>query len=615
MAGKQRQLKKGEIKDTFERKSPGKLKRFLAAAATTALCTFTTPHLPSLTNPIGDNVAHAEEARTAPEEPAPTPQPGQPGSGTVARPPPGHGPETSAEPAPAAEGQREAPDFNNDFDLGVRTDTTESGASSFSVTAAYGQWGSISTGVMWFPSIANGELGFAPFGTLRITPGFQRSGVIGRSYTAIGGTMLNSEMFAFQGFGLGFVRKTGDFELRGAATAMGALAYPRFDLISLEFNLGASLNWREMITVYGALNFFFAADSAAQTAYVGFYEPRFQSLDIGIEIAIRDWLLDISGSYDVIRSGAQVGIERQFFSNGGMIGTVGASLGFANWSDRLAGRRWELVALANVEFRFPGRHINSTNGMGFEHLHGGGVSQAEIDADNPYINRTFIDERAREVEQDLQGARSMDDFSGRYSGRSFEELIWAARIITHRANYLYSYAANEAIGGMRFFDPEVQRIANMDYDTSLAYMGAYLRFLDTHLTLNGLPEHLRLGIGMCPMIHDFGARFLRLNGIRAITASVNTTTEPHMILIAMDDNNTVLVDYGDEYRTGPYSFDEVLRLYGMSRGAMVLRTQLFDDGYIGTFTTSEGRIVIRAMGFDGRTVLFRDFLNLRSRRH
>lgn len=618
MGEKARILKKREAKQ--ERKKPKRALRYIAAAAAAALASVTTPHF-SASQPVRENVAHAEEASVPqPRETPPEEHSDRRATTTTTTAPEEPkvwvGTPESPLPAPAAqEEQRDQPDLNNDVEMTVDTYFTESGAAYISGGVSYREWGSLSTGLMWFPSIAESEVGFAPFGVLRLTPGFERSGILGRSYSAIGGAMLNSELWAFQSFGLGFVQKRGEFELRGAGVFGGALAYPCFDLIYADLRVGMSLDWNDRVLVYGALSFFFAAETAAQTAYVGYYRPEFQALDIGLEIQIREWLLDIQGTYDVIRSGLRVGIERDvWFGNGLTVATFGATVGFASWSDRLMGRNFDLTVIVGADVRFPGRRVNSSGSIEFEHLHGGGVSQAEMDLDNPYVDRTFIDERARRIERDLQGATSMDNLIGRYEGSSFEQALWFSRIIAHRANYLYSYGANEAIGGMRFFDPEVQRIANMTYDEGLGYLGAYLRLLDTPLGLNDMPEYLRQGLGMCPFIHDFAAAYMRGLGFRAITASVNTTTEPHVIMIAMNDQHTVLVDYGDEYRTGPYSFDEALRLYGMARGAMVLRTQLFDDQYIGTFTTSEGRVIIRAMGFNNLRLLFYDFLGLRSRR-
>jgi len=642
------------------RKKSGKVKRLLAAAAAAAVCTFAAADFSSVTEPIRENIVHAEEARPRQDSPD-AEESGSPGTLSiplrvfsqeellaeeeppVATPEPAQetAPEPTPEPSPgpvlefgddiqeeaprrdeaddASVDTSDQPSLDNDFDIGTDLFFTESGAASLSVlgsySGSYGEWGSLGTGVMWFPSIANSDVGFAPFGVLRLTPGIDRRGIHFRSYSSIAGTMLNSELFAFQSFGLGFTQKRGEFELRGAAVLGGAIAYPHFDLIYADLRIGASLSWNSMVTMYGAMSFYAAANSPAETAYVGFYRPRFQSIDVGIEVAIRQWLLDVRGRYDVVRSGLTVGIERDLYFGGMTMGTVGVSLGFANWSERLAeaGRAWELVVLGNFTVRLPGRHVNSTNEVTFQHMHGGGISQADLDLDNPYINRTYLDERAMRIEGDLQGATSMEDLTGRYSEASFEELIWFARIIAHRGHYLYSHAANEAMMGMRFFDSEVERIARMDYDQGLGYIGAYLRLLNSSLTLDNMPEYLQRGLGICPFIHDLAAEFLRRNGVHAITASVNTTTEPHVILMALDGNMTVLIDYGAEYRTA--SFDEALRLYGEAQGAMIFVTQLQDEHYIGTFVSSEGRTVIHTLGFDNLELLFHDFLGLRSRRH
>lgn len=602
---------------------PSRSKKFIASAAAAAICTFSAPGPSSISGLANENVAMAEQGTpdggreesgpaTVPTTGSPAPSiPGESAPATILTSSGANGETETAEgESPGMELQE--PRGMSGFDLGVNTFSTESGASSFYAQASLPYWFSLRTGVMWFPADAFDEVNFAPFGTFMFTPEFYSHGVRGGSYTSVSGAMLNSELFAFQSFGLGFERKTGEFALRGAGVFGGAFAYPHFDLMYADLRIGASLEWQGRVLVYGALSFFAAADSAAQTAYIGYYRPRFQSLDIGIEGRINQWNIGVEGTYDVVRSGLTATVERTLTIGQFNNGSVWASLGFAKWADALAGNSWELAVLAGVELSFNGSRMNSTSSSRFEHLHGGGVSQAEMDLDNPLVNRTVIDPLASRVEHDLVGATSMEDFSSRYEASSVDELIMVGRILTHRANLLYSYAAADALSSFRFFDPEVQRIAGMSYDDVLGYLGASLLHLNTYGNLDNLPEYLANGIGMCTMIHDFGAAFLRSRGLHAITTSVNTDSIPHVVMIVMSQDSTILVDYGDEFRARPHSFDEVLRLYGMYRGAMVLRTQMFDDELIGVFTSSEGRVVIHTLGFDNLDILFDRYLGRRA---
>ncbi len=498
----------------------------------------------------------------------------------------------------------------SNIDIGARVFTTESGSSSFFIDFDYDDWLNLRGGIMWFPSNVTEEMDFSPFASLQVTPRYQSpQGIVLASYSSISSSYnLNSYLFGAQTFGIGYERKSGEFVSRGGVLWGGGISYPNFDYIFSDLRLGVSFEWNEQVLVYGSMGFFFAADSPAQTAYVGYYEPRFQNLMAGLEVRHNSWVFDLNGSYDIIRSEFNATVQRELYFGQRVHGRVWGTLGFGKWDDSLVSRRWELVALAGVELWVPSERINSTNRIEFEHEHSGEISQADMDINNPFIDRTYLEPWSENVESELMTSRSIRDFSERYNGVSTERLLDVARIMTHRARYLYAHSAMDALVGMQFFDSEVQRIAGMGYDETLSYVGAFLRYYTENGTLRGMPEYLQQGLGICTIIHDFGAEFLRLNGIHAITTSVNSSSAPHMILIAMMDDQTMLIDYGNAYITGPRSFDGSLRLYGLSKGAPVFLTQIFERQYLGTFITSEGRMVMNSMLFDNQRILGGDFL-------
>jgi hypothetical protein len=75
---------------------------------------------------------------------------------------------------------------------------------------------------------------------------------------------------------------------------------------------------------------------------------------------------------------------------------------------------------------------------------------------------------------------------------------------------------------------------------------------------------------------------------------------------------TVLFDYGNTYTTGPDTFDEAIRFYGRNRQAPTFQSQLFGpSGYIGTYETSEGRLLHNAIGIVNPDLLRRHFLGVR----
>jgi hypothetical protein len=587
-----RKIMQSKTKDEFskgKKKNASAIKKYLGvafAAATMSLCS------PSL-EPVKS--ARAEDAGiTAPAELDAGRQPNA---------------NHPLDERPDQQAPEERPERTN-LDIGAEVFTTESGSSSFRVDLNYDEWLEVRTGLMWFPSNATEEIDFSPFGALQLRPSYQSpQGIILASYSSIAGAYnMNSYLFAAQTFGIGYERKSGEFVARGGVLWGGGIAYPNFDYIFSDLRVGFSLEWDEQLLAYGTMSFFFAGDSPAQTAYVGFYEPRFQNLMVGIEVRHDDWIFDFNGTYDVIRSEFNATIQRNLYFGDNTLGRFWGTIGFGKWDDELMSHAWELVVHAGVEIRFIGRPVESSNSIVFEHDHSGNVSQADMDIDNPNINRTNLEPWSRQVESDLMGATSLEDFSNRYSGMDVENLLDVARIMTHRANYLYANSAMEALMSMQFFDSEVQRIANMSHDDVLGYIGAYLGYYNNHGTLVGMPSYLEQGLGICTMIHDFGAEFLRQNGVHAITAAVNTPWGPHMVLIAMTPERTTLIDYGDEYDAGPQSFDETLRLYGLANGAPVLLTQIFDGQYRGTYITSEGRNVMHSLAFDNQERLEIDFL-------
>ena len=144
------------------------------------------------------------------------------------------------------------------------------------------------------------------------------------------------------------------------------------------------------------------------------------------------------------------------------------------------------------------------------------------------------------------------------------------------------------------------------------FLQQYVGFYNSHSPGAQLPEELRNGIGLCSGIANIQGVYLRRNGIPALIASVNTPNGPHMVAIAMPEDATHLFDYGNLYTTGPDTFDEAMRFYGRNRQAPTFQSQLFDaEGYIGTYGTSEGRLLHDSIGIVNTRVLAEDFLGVR----
>ncbi|MBU0591764.1 hypothetical protein KKF81_06850 [Candidatus Micrarchaeota archaeon] len=613
-----RRMKHEQTNERTQRTRPKSrwVSRFLVGAVAAAFFTFMGPKT--------ENIAKAEDAQAVQIEDSRTPElsedrtDGRSASSTPevsASPPVVEPQETEAVEEPRENDNRRP--SNNMFDLGMRSFNTESGAASLFLQGTYQYRDNIEillrAGTMWFPQDASADINFAPFGALLFHPSYTAHDFTIGSYTSVLGTSLNSQLFAAQAFSFSFERKTGEFALRGAVVLDGNLAYPNFDYISARLSLGTSFEWNERLLIYGSMIFYFAADSAAETAYVGNYGARLQSIELGVEARIRSWIIDFSGTYDVINSGALVRLARELNFGGSSFGYVEATVGIGIWADRLAESSMEFVATIGMRLFIPGRRLNSTNIMQYSHERGGGVSQATMSIDDPDINGTNRPVWAYEFESNVldPSVRTIEDLAYRYDGASTEDLVRYARYLSYIGGLLYTEAANEAMMDLDFFNPEIRRIASMSYDDALYYFRETFRYYQQHGTLRGLPPEIANGIGICPMIHSFAAEFLRLRGVHAIAASVNTPIGPHVITIIMTPDATHLIDYGDLFSTGPRSFDEVLRLYGQHRGATVLRTQLFDgdapngSDYRGTFTTSEGRVIEYTLGIDGPAIVDR----------
>jgi|GEM_PF-6024997 len=80
-----------------------------------------------------------------------------------------------------------------------------------------------------------------------------------------------------------------------------------------------------------------------------------------------------------------------------------------------------------------------------------------------------------------------------------------------------------------------------------------------------------------------------------------------------DSPATPLVDYGNQYETGPDSVDETIHTYGRDKEAPKFHSQLFDQEgrYMGTYLTSEGRLIQEAIGEVDAEGLKTEFLSVR----
>jgi hypothetical protein len=175
----------------------------------------------------------------------------------------------------------------------------------------------------------------------------------------------------------------------------------------------------------------------------------------------------------------------------------------------------------------------------------------------------------------------------------------------------YANGAMKALNQTKFFDPEVRRIASVNNDTMLYYLQKDVSWYSGHSSSEALPAELQNGIAICAGIHSLMADFMRANGVPTIVASVNTRNGPHVIAIATLPDKTVLLDYGSAFTTPANTFDQTMRFYGQHRGAPTFQSQLFGaDGYMGTYTTPEGRLLHQTIGVYSPSLLSKELLGV-----
>jgi hypothetical protein len=418
--------------------------------------------------------------------------------------------------------------------------------------------------------------------------------------------------------------------IRTGVVAGGALSLPRFDDIYYNIVTGLSLQLsgypdsRFDYMLYGMATFFAAASDPMKTAYIGYYEPRFQVAEIGAQVRMfDDYTVRLFGNVGGLQD--RIGLRGTWtveFSDS-MEADFWLGIGATHWSEHLGGR-WDVpTVMIGATIVIGGPAVNSTNTSRFEHLQSGGVRFAETDfptedAPGPYgfgrSGNPDFDVPVNEAKRRIMQADSFEDFVSSYEGASEDEVILAARFLgAFLQQVAYSHDAQEALYSTEFFDPSIIRVASATNQTMYTYLREYVEWYEHHPPGEEMPEHLRSGIGMCSGIHWMVASFLQSHGVPTLVASVNTPNGPHMVAISQLSDRTILFDYGNTYETEAQTFDESIRFYGWNRGAPTFQSQIFspDGEYLGTYITSEGRLLHGTIGLDNEEILRRDVLGIR----
>ncbi|MBN1170265.1 hypothetical protein JXA56_04525 [Candidatus Micrarchaeota archaeon] len=511
------------------------------------------------------------------------------------------------------------------WDIGGNVVSNEAGSSvygSVRYTLEHKEWFvgrfSSDSGNIWFGQQA------APFTRLFASPQVKLWRFKGATYTSLASIgNMPSWFHWYQSGGLGYSQGFGgDSRLRLGVVGGWAMSAPTYDNIYADIAMGASFEAKKHM-VYAIPTFMYAASNPIQVAYYEHYKPRFQDMEFGAQTRFWNDQYTARAFYNFGLISQKLGgrLTRTINFSNTVAGDLYGGLGATRWASELGGR-WDPMVVAGINVVLGGQHINSTNTFRYERIQPGRSIHVKTERPTrqdpgPYgFGRSGNPEWDAEVNRakdNLLEADSFDEFAANYRTSSRSEVIRTARFIgAFMSQVAYANDAYEDINSGNILSSEAERISHVNTDVMYSYLRAYVDHYEHNAPNTPLPENLRRGIAMCGGIHGLMADFMRRNGVPAIVASVNTPNGPHMVAIAQPPGATVLLDYGVPYEAPGGMFDEVIRAYGHEKQAPVFQSQLFGaNGYMGTYITSEGRLLHESIGIINSEVLKMDFLNIR----
>ncbi|MBD3398567.1 hypothetical protein GF412_04985 [Candidatus Micrarchaeota archaeon] len=480
------------------------------------------------------------------------------------------------------------------------------------------------------PMVPIGRLMLSPEFNVRYAKGKSGEGNVKGAYygsAAFAGN-LPSWIYSSHSAGLGWSQSMGEnFKLRVAGIIGGALSYPAWDDIYMNFSTGLSMEIAKTVLLYGAPTCYFAADNPMRTAYVGYYEPKFQDVEVGFQVMMRRGVVGRAFA-DIGLVGNDYGLFNRYGFKltkamsipGKLEADFWGTIGMTQWSN-LFGGGMDPVIMTGINFSFGQDRFRHTYSYSYSYLRSFDTSAPVTDIPNsthpgPYgFGRSgdpYYDGPINEAKQRMADSVSFEQFSNSYSGASTEEVLVTARFLgAFMAQVAYANDAYNSMTTGNIFDGEIKRIANADHEQMFSYLKSYLSWYQNHSGNEPLPESLRGGIAVCAGIHSLITSYLNANGINAVTASVNTPNGPHMVTIARLGGKNVLLDYGSQISTEG-DFMHMYEAYGQHTGAPTFKSQIYgrDGKYVGTLDTSMERLLRGAIGIDNKEVLLRNYLGV-----
>ncbi|MDD5172501.1 MAG: hypothetical protein PHF60_05715 [Candidatus ainarchaeum sp.] len=520
-------------------------------------------------------------------------------------------------------GKKRGISMNNSWDLGMNFVGNEAAQAVFGAVR-YRDLARLDLGNMWFGEQA------APFARIMLRPELNIWRFKGVYYgsVAFAGNMP-SWVYTSHSAGLGYSQPIGqNFRLRLGIVSGGALSHPAWDDIYFNLTTGLSMEFYNKVLIYGVPTFYFAASDPMKTAYIGNYDPKFQDVEVGVQVGLNEYT--IRGFADIGLIGDKYGIYNRYGFRGtrtvDITNEVAAdlwlSLGVTHWSAQLGGRVDPAIMLG-ATFVIGGDNFNSTNTMNYSHMQSGGEEFATTDfptTENPgpygfgRSGNPAFDVPINETKDRIVTATSFEEFKSSYGGTlSPDEVVLRARFLgAFLQQVAYANDAYNALTTGNIFDSEVKRIAGADEEQIFSYIKGYIDWYQNHGVGEPLPANLKNGIAVCAGIHWLMAEFMRANGVDAIVMTVNTRDGPHVITAAQLKDQTALLDYGNMYTSPEGTLDQTMRFYGRNKQAPTFQSYFYGpDGYMGTYVTSEGRLLHETIGVVNTDVLKKDFLGVR----
>ena len=510
--------------------------------------------------------------------------------------------------------------MNHKCDLGGNAIVNEGGQSLFGSFKCFNNLIRFDAGNIWFGEQA------APFTTASIRPEVNiwrfKALYYGR-VTAMAN--MPSWLYTSHAIGLGYSQPLDakdNWHLRMGGVWAGAMSFPTYSDMYSSISAGASLQYKNWMA-YAASNFYWAADDPIKTAYLWYYKPQFESLNLGIQASFLDqYTARLFVDPGVIKTTEGIRLSRSlFFGNllDGAAVDIFLGPGMSEWNSSLGGRLdWGVTA--GLTIVTGGKYFNSTSSVVLEHFQAGGIPlQVQTDIPTaqdpgPYgFGRTGTpawNATVNEAKQNMAQNPTWSGFNASYASASESSKLMTARfILAFMGQVAYQNNAEAALMQGDILNPNVKAVASTDLSTIYGYLRRYAAWYDSN---NGpLPADLANGIAICAGAHQIAADFLNSNGIPAKVMSINTPKGPHTIAMAMPADGTYLLDWGSQFNSGPKSWDQLMTFYGRYYHSPTFESQIFGpDKYIGTYVTPEGRLLHQTIGTYTPYILLRDFLGV-----